>query len=266
MTHKTKTYYLSNLGIIFFLIFTALLTSCSTPQKRLEKDKLTLIYLQKSKFTLTSDKLKMQHPIKISNDQVGNHLLSMRYEELSLLGKKKYIFSSKDVLEIAPLIKKALNRMKASKILYYEVESPKGKTTGTIFQNRGKINWIFESIKGMRFSNNNGPGNTGSTWVLLPNNGQKYSKKHSILGNNQQKNWIVSKLNLATKSRRALKSSLQRKSIKKRFGSRHEREKQKGVNSNQAELKKRLKFLKELHDKQLINDNEYDQKKKKLLK
>jgi hypothetical protein len=266
MTHKKKAYYLSNLGIIFFLICTTLLTSCSVPQKRLEKDRLTLIYLQKSEFTLTSNKLRMQHPIKISNEQVVNHLLSMSYEELSLLGKKKYIFSSNDVLEIAPLITKALNRMKASKFLYYEVENPEGKTAGTIFQNRGKVNWVFESIKGMSFSNRNNPGNRGSTWVLLPNNGQKYSQEHSILGNNQQQNWIVSKLNLATKSKRVLKSRLQKQSPKKRSTANHDRKELKHINSNQVELKKRLQFLKDLHNKQLIDDNEYAQKKKELLK
>ena len=266
MTHKTKAYYLSNLGIIFFIIFTILITSCSVPQKRLEKDRLTLRYLKKSEFTLTSNKLTMQHPIKISNKQVVNHLLSMSYKELTFFSKNKYIFSSNDVLEIAPLMTKALNRMKASKVLYYEVESPKGKTTGTIFQNKGKINWIFKAIKGISFSNRNNAGNRGSTWVLLPNNGQKYSQEHSILGNNQQQNWIVSKLDLAKKSRRVLKSRLQRKSTKQRSNSRHEREKQKGVNSNQVELKKRLQFLKDLHNKQLIDDNEYAQKKKELLK
>ena len=262
MTHKTKADYLSNLGIIFFLICTTLLTSCSVPQKRLEKDRLTLIYLQKSEFTLTSNKLRMQHPIKISNKQVANHLLSMSYEELSLLGKKKYIFSSSDVLEIAPLITKALNRMKASKVLYYEVENPKGKTAGTVFRNRGKINWVFETIKGMSFLNSNKPGNRGSTWVLFPNNGQKYSQEHSILGNNQQQNWIVSKLDLATKSRRALKSRLQKNPQKKRPIASHDREELKHINSNQVELKKRLQFLKELHNKQLIDDNEYAQKKR----
>ena len=266
MTHKTKTYYLPNLGIIFFLICTTLLTSCSVPQNRLEKDRLTLIYLPKSEFTLTSNKLRMQHPIKISNEQAVNHLLSMSYEELSLLGKKKYIFSSNDVLEIAPLITKALNRMKASKVLYYEVESPKGKTAGMIFQSQGKINWIFEAIKGMSFLNSNKPGNRGSTWVLLPNNSQKYSQEHSILGNNQQQNWIVSKLDLATKSRRVLKPSLQKISQKKRSIASHDREELKHINSNQVEFKKRLQFLKDLHNKQLIDDNEYAQKKKELLK
>ena len=266
MIHKVKTYHLSNLLIIFFLICATLLTSCSVPQKRLEKDRLTLIYLQKSEFTLTSNKLRMQHPIKISNKQVANHLLSMSYEELSLLGKKKYIFPSNDVLEIAPLITKALNRIKANKILYYEVESPKGKTAGTIFQNQDKINWVFETIKGISFLNRNRGGNRGSTWVLLPNNGQKYSQEHSILGNNQQQNWIVSKLDLAKKSRRVLKPRLQKKLPKQRSIPSHDREELKPINSNQVELKKRLQFLKDLHNKQLINDNEYAQKKKKLLK
>ena len=266
MTYKKKTYYLPNLGIIFFLICTTLLTSCSVPQKRFEKDRLTLIYLQKSEFTSTSNKLMMQHPIKISNEQTVNHLLSMRYEQLSLLGNKRYIFSSNDVLEITPLITKALNRMKTSKVLYYEVENPEGKTAGTIFQNRGKINWVFKTIKGVSFSSGNNPGNRGSPWVLLPNNGQKFSKEHSILGNNQQQNWIVSKLDLATKSRRGLKSRLQNKPPKQRSIASHDREELNHINSNQVELKKRLKFLKELHNKQLIDDSEYAQKKKELLK
>ena len=266
MTHKTKIHYLSNLGIIFFFICATLLTSCSAPQKRLEKDRLTLIYLQKSEFTSTSNKLMMQHPIKISNEQTVNHLISMRYEQLSLLGNKRYIFSSNDVLEITPLITKALNRMKTSKVLYYEVENPEGKTAGTIFQNRGKINWIFEAIKGMSFSNSGLPGNRGSIWVLLPNNGQKYSQEHSILGNNQQQNWIVSKLDLAKNSRRVLKSRLQKISPKKRPLASHDRKELKHINSNQVELKKRLQFLKDLHNKQLIDDNEYAQKKKELLK
>ena len=266
MTHKTKIHYLSNLGIIFFLICTILLTNCSLHQQRLKKDKLTLIYLPKSEFTLTSNKLRMQHPIKISNEQVVNHLLSMSYEELSLLGKKKYIFPSNDVLEIAPLITKALNRIKANKVLYYEVESPKGKTAGTIFQNQDKINWVFETIKGISFSNRNRRRNRGSTWVLLPNNGQKYSQEHSILGNNQQQNWIVSKLDLAKKSRRVLKPRLQKKLPKQRSIPSHDREELKPINSNQVELKKRVQFLKDLHNKQLINDNEYAQKKKELLK
>jgi hypothetical protein len=208
----------------------------------------------------------MQHPIKISNKQVVNHLLSMRYEELTLIGKKKYIFSSNDVLEIAPLITKALNRMKANKVLYYEVENPEGKTAGTIFQNQGKINWIFEAIKGINFLNRNQPGNKGSIWVLLPNNGQKYSQEHSILGNNQQQNWIVSKLDLAKNSRRVPKSRLQKKSQKKRSIASHDHKELKHINSNQVELKKRLQFLKDLHNKKLINDNEYAQKKKELLK
>ena len=118
----------------------------------------------------------------------------------------------------------------------------------------------------MSFSNSGLPGNRGSIWVLLPNNGQKYSQEHSILGNNQQQNWIVSKLDLAKNSRRVPKSRLQKKSQKKRSIGSHDREKLKHVNSNQVELKKRLQFLKDLHNKKLINDNEYAQKKKELLK
>ena len=63
-----------------------------------------------------------------------------------------------------------------------------------------------------------------------------------------------------------LKPRLQKKLPKQRSIPSHDREELKPINSNQVELKKRLQFLKDLHSKQLINDNEYAQKKKKLLK
>ena len=147
MIYKTKVNCFLRAEIIFFFLCFALLTSCSAPEKRLEKERLTLVYRPQSALGSEVKKLRLKHPIKISNEQTVNHLLSLHYEELSLLGKKKYIFSSNDVLEIAPLITKALNWMKADKVLHYEVDTPRGTTAGTIFRANGKINWRFEAAR-----------------------------------------------------------------------------------------------------------------------
>ena len=265
MIHKTKVNCFLRAEIIFFFLCFALLTSCSAPEKRLEKERLTLVYRPQSALGSEVKKLRLKHPIKILNEQTVNHLLSLHYEELSLLGKKKYIFSSNDVLEIAPLITKALNWMKADKVLHYEVDTPRGTTAGTIFRANGKINWRFEAINGINFSNSSFPEFRGSSWRLLPKNGQTFSKSHSILGNEQQENWIVSNLDLPAKSKRSLKSGSLKKIPRSTSPSSLERKESKNSPANQKKIKKRLQFLKDLRDKQLINNDEYEHKKKELL-
>ena len=265
MTHRIKINYLSQVGPVTFFCFAALLISCAAPEKRLEKEQLTLVYRSQSILGSEIRKLRLEHPIKISNEQIRNHLLSLHYQELSLLGKKKYIFSSNDVLEITPLITKALNRMKTNNILYYEVDTSKGTTSGSIFRAKGKIHWQFKAIKGVNFSNTSFPGFRGSTWRLLPINGQKiYGQSKNIFGSKAQENWITSSLELPVESKRghSLKT-LQKSSRNTSTALEHKGPKNSPV--NQRELKKRLQFLKELSDQKLINNREYEHKRKALL-
>ena len=268
MNHKTKINYFSHAGVVCFLLFSTLFISCSAPEKRLKKERLTLVYRQQSSFDTEIKKLRLQHPIKISVEQTTNHLLSLHYEELSLLGKKKYVFSSSDVLEIASLITKALNRIKSNKILYYEVETPSGKTTGTIFQVKGGINWRFETINGSNFSNTGFAGmNPASSWQLLPKNGQHFHKEHTKLGNNQKRNWIIANLDLPVQSRRGLKLGLLKKISNKSADPQSPKQKllTSSPSGEKGEFEKRLQFLKNLRDKELIDDDEYKSKKIELL-
>jgi len=263
MTRNTKINYLSQVGSAIFFLFVALLLSCSAPEKRLEKERLTLVYRPQSALSYEIKNLRLKHPIKLSQKQVMNHLLSMHYEELTLLGKKKYVFSSSDAVAVTPLITKALNRMKGNQILYYKVETPKGATSGTIFQTKGKVHWRFNAINGVSFENSSFPGFRGSTWRLLPKNGQSYNVAKNTLGNAQQQNWIVSNLNLSVKSKRGVRRSPKSFSRNTSRDLKHKRPERSVI--NQGELKKRLLFLKELLDKQLINDEEYERKRKELL-
>ena len=264
MTHKIKVNYLSQVGLATFFLFAVLIISCAAPEKRLEKEQLTLVYRSQSTLGSEIKKLRLEHPIKISNEQTRNHLLSLHYQELSLLGKKKYIFSSNDVLDITPLITKALNRMKANNILYYEVDTPKGTTAGSIFRAKGKIHWRFKAIKGVNFLNSSFPGFRGSTWRLLPINGQTYSQSKNIFGSKAQENWITSSLDLPVESKRSHSlKTLQKSSRNTSTALEHKGPKNSPV--NQRELKKRLQFLKELRDQKLINSREYEHKRRALL-
>ncbi len=264
MTHK-KRHIFFQIGITFFLVCCCLFISCSAPEKRLTKDQLTIKYRSQSSLDREIKKLRLQHPVKISAEQITNHLLSLQYKQLSFIGKKKYVFSPKDVLEITPIITKALNRIPSHKVLYYEVETPRGKTAGIIFRAEGKINWRFETVNGSNFLNNNFAHNRGSTWELLPKNGQRFHKESSILGNDRKRNWIISNLKLPVRSKRGRKLELLKKISELSTPKRPQREKISQSNNEQGGFEKRLQFLKGLRDKKLIDNDEYKHKKKELL-
>lgn len=259
MSPKNKIKNLILVRPLIILLFTSLFFSCSTPGKRFEKDRLVLAYKAQSSLETEIRGLRLKHPIRISKEQVMNHLLSLHYEKLTLFGKKTPIFSSNDVLKITPSITKALNRMKANRILYYEVDTQKGKTKGTIFQAQGKTHWRFKTINGLEFDNLR-----GSSWRLLPQNTQTYNKPHSVLGNEQKLNWIISNLDLGIKSRRSLKP--RSKKIMPRNEARTLKQNQPSNSSfNRDDLKNRLQFLKELRDNNLISKEEYKRKRRALL-
>jgi hypothetical protein len=266
MNYNKNDYFLQK-GITCFLVCSCLFIGCSAPEKRLTKDQLTISYQPTSSLESEIKQLRLQHPVKISAAQMSNQLFSLKYKELTLTGKKKYIFSPSDVLEIAPIMTKALNRIKSSKVLHYEVETPRGKTAGIVFRANGKINWRFDSINGNHFLNT-GLRNGLSTWALLPKAGQRFHKESSVLGNKQKKNWITSNLALQVQSKRGLKSGLLKKTKKKLPTSKSPKQKPSTSkpSSEKGEFEKRLQFLKELLQKQLIDDEEYKHKKTELLK
>ncbi len=173
---------LSRTVLIFIFLLPLLFAGCPAPERRLEKEGFTLVYRPQSEFESEIKGLRLDHPIEISKEQVTNHLLSLHYKELSLTGKRRYVFSPDDVLEITPLVTKALSRMKADAILYYEVDTLRGITTGNIFRAKGKIHWRFMTIKGTDFESSSSSGQRGSTWRLVPRGGQsfKQSKKFSV--------------------------------------------------------------------------------------
>ncbi|MBT7522155.1 MAG: hypothetical protein HN646_07765, partial [Nitrospina sp.] len=140
MTYNKNHYFLQK-GIAYFLVCSYLFLGCSAPEKRLTKDQLTIAYHPQTSLESEIRILRLQHPVKISAEQMANQLQSLKYQKLSFSGKKQYIFSASDVIKITPIMTKALNRIKSRKVLHYEVETPRGKTAGIVFRAKGKINW-----------------------------------------------------------------------------------------------------------------------------
>ncbi len=236
----------------------------TTKEKKLEKETFTLTYRHKSQSGPEIEKLKMNHPVKISEDEFKNHLLSLQYEELSLLGKKKYVFSHKDLNEITRTLTKGVNHLAPENILIVELETSRGTTLGEIFASGNKLNFRFLSVKGSEFSGNSFSGWGGSTWRLVPVDGQRYHVTKRILGTSTQENWIVAEMLLPQKSRR-LGRNKNKEETKPASPPPPASSRPSVPAGDNVELEKKLKFLKDLREKNLIDDEEYERKQKELL-
>ena len=256
-------HHLHFLLILIIALYSEIISGCaSTPEKSLKTKGFTLSYKSNTsvqdKFTLDSptNKIRLHHPLKISEPDVRSHLESLMFEELSLFGKKKNVFLPADIDRIARLLTKALRHVPSHKIVHYELETTRGTTQGDIFASKELIHWRFNSINGMRFSLRSYTGWGNANWIMVPQSGQRYHASTNLIGTRAQENWIITKF-FATK-------------IKTRPGNKTKRKKEKAPsisptkNSDPA-LEEKLQLLKDLYEKNLIDKQEYDQKRKELL-
>jgi len=262
-------------AIVLAAVF--LTAACALPKERkLVKNGLTLQYISKISEDTELKETPLDHPAQITEEQIKNHLLSLRYEQLSIFGKKKPVYTKKDVEKISRLLAKAFRRAPPGDIISYEVETPNGKTEGEAFFSDNKINWRFKMIRGLSFvnsSSSNVRGTLAGLWRLVPQRGQHLHVSDQLFGKKKWENWIVADLNL--RPARGRGSNKKSRAVKKR-GRPEKRitqpaNKPGGTSSKQPsfkdspELEEKLKFLKNLRQKELIDEKEFERKRKELL-
>ncbi len=249
---------------VFTMVLLAFLPACASgpPPKKLEIDGLTLMYRDKSSLSSEVNKMRFNHPVQLSHAEIHNHLLSLRYEELSLLGKKKYVFSSKGLEEVSRILTKALNRVKPDKFVYFVMETETGATEVEVFGSGDKLNWRVNSVRGLKFSNSSFSNFGGSHWRLVPRKGQSYHVTQKLIGTSTRDNWIVADLNLIRIARGQVKKSPAPSAEMQTPSS---PTKNSAPAGNRENLEKKLQFLKDLRDKELIDESEYERKRKELI-
>jgi hypothetical protein len=265
MKHHRHTYYIL---VIFIVALVSGLTSgcASTKEKKLKTKGFTLSYQDKISAGSSIRKMQLEHPLKISEAEVRKYLKSLVFEELSIFGKKKPVFLPQDIDRIGRLITKAIQRVPSHKIIHYELETPRGATSGDVFASKKFIHWRFDSIKGMEFAGRSYTSLGNINWRMVPQSGQKYRAVEKLLGNQAQENWIFAKLQPASKMRK--KARRKNADPSRNKTSLEQPENTRGTpsaTSTDPVLEEKLELLKNLHDKNLIDENEYDQKRKELL-
>ncbi|MFQ5674122.1 MAG: SHOCT domain-containing protein [Nitrospinales bacterium] len=259
------------------LVAVFLVAACAVPKERkLVKNGLTLQYISKISEDSELKDTPIEHPAQITEEQIKNHLLSLRYEQLSIFGKKRPVYTKKDVEKISRLLAKAFRRAPPGDIISYKVETSNGKTEGETFFSDNKINWRFKTIRGLGFvnsSSSNIRGTLAGLWRLVPQSGQRLHVSDQLFGKKKWENWIEANLNL--RPARGMGSNKKGRTVKKR-GRPEKRiaqppKKHRGNPSKQPsfngspELEEKLEFLKNLRRKELIDDKEFERKRKELL-
>ena len=261
--------------LVLLLIATLLLgliTGCSfTPEKKLRGNGFTLMYKSKSAGGYAIADIKLAS-VKVSEGEILRQLRSIQYEELALFGKKRAVFTRKQANRIGGLIAKALNKSSGNKIIYYELDTPDGATEGTVFANGKVLNWRFSSIRGRVFSNRSFNGWGGSNWILLPGSRQRYHVTGRLLGKVAKKNWIKVPLSRNSagelEEEKEYRDPIPSQKPRKQRRVRAETSRKQAPTRNKpsgTELEKKLQFLKGLYDKNLVDEEEYNRKRKELL-
>ena len=237
--------------MVFILFSPAFIGVAEGAGSKKSKVKITF----RSQFYETSNltNLKLNHPIKISQAEIINHMVSLRSKGTFLGNKEEPVFSVSEIQSLAPILFKAFGGVSSEKIIRIQLKSLGGITSGDIFSFKKYLNWRFDSIRGETFlQKNNVRGWNIFSWEMMPDNGQLYFK--SGIDKRIQKNWIISKLKLPIFGQGNMDN-------RRSFDT---RQKEPSKNNINPKLEEKLEHLKYLYDKQLINEEEYKNQQKKI--
>ena len=242
--------------IVYLLSFILTLSGgVETVDAQVKYIKVRLSYKSKLDGNFNVKKFKLNHPLKISQKEIINHLVSLKYKGTSMGSKEKRVFSPTEIKKLAPILVKAFAGVPSSKIIHVDLKSKTGTTVVDIFSFKNYLNWRFDSIQGETyFQKNNARVWSIFSWELIRQKGQRYFKSGADQGRRLNKNWVVAKLHLPV---------LDKKDEKKK-GPSDLSKKSNSSNKLNLELEKKLKHLKRLYEEGLIDEEEYKVQQNKL--
>lgn len=239
--------------LLFFIL--AISGGVEIVDAQVKNIKVRLSYKSKVDGNFNVKKFKLNHPLKISQKEIINHLVSLKYKETSMGSKEKRVFSPTEIKKLAPILVKAFAGVPSRKIIHVDLKSKTGTTVVDIFSFKNYLNWRFDSIQGETyFQKNNARVWSIFSWELMRQKGQRYFKSGPDQGRRLNKNWVVAKLHLPV---------LDKKDEKKK-GPSDLSKKSNSSNKLNLELEKKLKHLKRLYEEGLIEEEEYKVQQNKL--
>ena len=238
--------------------------------KKLIRKDFTLTYINQEEADGGIDQFTLQHPLPITERQMIFHMVALSHATYSSSSKARPVFTTEDIKNTKRLLTKMLNKAHPQHIIGFEVASAGGSTLGQLFASKGVLHWRFFKIRGVWFSKTRNAVEQHGTWRMKPRNGQRFHKSNKSKGTRQWTNWIEAKIDLPAPAN--LKTS-RPKTNRPNPGtvqaapspSQASPPKTTAPQNDVVDLEEKLKFLKYLHENQLIDKREYEQKRQDLL-
>ncbi len=254
---------------LLVLVIVVFLTSCSSidEKKTYSKNGLSINYL-KLEYMNDAEEVEeheVEHPVKISEKYMRNQLYSLWYRNIEPKGPTQPVFTDQDVVRLAPLFRQAFKRLKIDTYIHFEYRSTLGMTVGDVFSTIKKLHWRFYRINDVYYSSELVGGEP--TWQLVRDDGQKLKKIKTAFLDITRKNWIVANIHLAyPKNRKKIPAGRRAPLAPKKVLNATPSTNTKPASSSQtSSIQKRLRTLKNLLEEGLINEKEYQDKKREIL-
>ena len=241
--------------INFFLYSTALL---SVEAKEASKDKIKsrirVVKMTKEDIKLLGEEL--DHPSEVGIAEIKNALTAMYYKKKVLLAwsRKKPVFGQKTSVIFAPLIQRALQKVKPNYKVSFSIYNSNEKTSGDIFVKNDALIFKFGIINGTPYIDDfnlktETEADIITQWQLIPGSNQQFYLQKGFLG-------------IPTKQKTMIEAKLK---DKERDIYTQEKNKNPEQPDKRRILEGKLHYLKDLKKQNLITEDAYKKKVDELL-
>ena len=181
---------LFSLSLIFFIGGCVLLKE----ERTFSKSGLTITFRSLNSLDDVQN-IRFRYPIILSEANIRNHLLSLRYQDIVRPREPRPVFSPRVASKLAPLFKNVLRKVKPGKYLHFMYQASRGLTEGQVFATAKNIHWRIFKINGIVHSND--PLRIRKpTWQLVRMYGQSYQRLRTGGFEKTIKNRIIANINL----------------------------------------------------------------------
>ncbi len=203
--------------------------------------------------------VKLRQPYIMDVRSIQESMRSLTYQTKSFFwSEARPVFDSEQIRNLSPLIQKQLSIADDSQkaIFRYLDDTGKPAIQGDAFIGKNGLNWRFILLNGIK--RKVGDFNVfGGSWKISGAQNLKYkTKKVFFFFNKKITNWVVGK-NIRPVSRLAIKPALPPGSPAS--------DNDKAPSLSSDEVEKKLQVLKELKDENLIDDKDYEAKRREIL-
>ncbi len=257
---------------IGFVIFANVFLLCLNPlqdaeAKNVSKNKnvrLRIVKMTKEDIKILGKEL--DHPANFNIKGVKKALISMHYMEKTLItwGKKRMVFGKKAASRFAPIIQKVFMKVKPHSKVSFSIYNSGKKTTGDIFSKNETIIFKFETINGTPYVDDfdlkaETEADIITNWKLIPGPNQQFYSHKGFLGiPMKQKNMIAANLKKFKTIERDIETPVKNKN-------REQPKQDNKPHDKRRTLEKKLRYLKDLKQQNLITEEAYEQKVQELL-